>query len=60
MNDKAKPHPKQTYKYHVNAVCVSVYSPTGETIPAEVRKEIEDSVWSVANEHRLLINIAYT
>ena len=51
---------KQTYKHHTNAVSVTVYHPMGETIPAEVRRAIENSVWAVANEHKLLINIALT
>ena len=32
----------------------------GETIPAEVRKEIEESVMNVALKNQLLINIALT
>lgn len=51
---------KQTYKHHSNAVCVTVYHPMGDTIPAPVRRAIEESVWAVANEHKLLINIALT
>lgn len=52
--------PKQTYKHHTNAVCVTVYHPMGETIPAAVRKEIEESVMNVALSNQLLINIALT
>lgn len=57
---KKRPRPKQTYKHHKNAVSVTVYHPMGETIPTEVRDAIAESVWAVANEHRLLINIALT
>lgn len=60
MNDKPKKKVKPTYKHRVNAVSVTVYHPTGETIPASVRKEIEESVWKVAQENKLLINIALT
>ena len=49
-----------TYQHKKNAVCVTVFNPTGETIPAEVRKEIEESVWKVAASNKLLINIALT
>ena len=49
-----------TYKHRTNAVCVTVHSPTGETIPANVRKEIEESVFNVAIANKLLINIALT
>lgn len=62
MSDKPKrrTRTKPTYQHRTNAVCVSVYHPMGETIPANVRKEIEDSVWKVAQENKLLINIALT
>lgn len=56
---KKRPRTKQTYTHHKNAVSVTVYSPTGETIPAEARTEIEDSVWDAAAKWGLLINIAY-
>lgn len=56
---KKRPRTKQTYTHHKNAVSVTVYSPTGETIPAEARAEVENSVWAVANQYHLLINIAY-
>lgn len=59
MSDKPKRR-KPTYQHRTNAVCVSVYHPRGETIPAEVRKAIEDSVWKIAQENKLLINIALT
>lgn len=49
-----------TYQHRMNAVSVTVYSPTGETIPAAVRKEIEESVWAVAQKNQLLISIALT
>lgn len=56
-----KPKRKQlTYQHKKNAVHVTVYSLTGDTIPAEVRKEIEESVWKVASTHQLVINIALT
>ena len=56
---KRRPRTKQTYQHHKNAVSVTVYSPTGDTIPVEVRSRIEDSVWAVAQDNQLLINIAY-
>lgn len=63
MSEPAKKRRRRnqpTYKHRTNAVCITVYSPTGETIPAAVRKEIEDSVWAVAQAEKLLINIALT
>ena len=57
---RRRPRSRQTYQYHKNAVSVTVFHPMGETIPASVRKEIDESVWEVANKHRLLINIALT
>lgn len=59
MSEKKK-KVKPTYRHRTNAVHVTVYHPAGETIPAEVRKEIEESVWKVAQENKLLINIALT
>jgi hypothetical protein len=56
---RRRPRTKQTYRYHKNAVSITVYDPAGQTIPAPVRKMIEESVWSVANAHGLLINIAH-
>lgn len=49
-----------TYQHRKNAVCVTVYSLTGQTIPADVRKEIEESVWATAQKNGLVINIALT
>lgn len=61
MSEKKPVKRKQpVYKYRTNAVHVTVHSPTGETIPAAVRKEIEDSVFNVAFKNKLLINIALT
>lgn len=57
---RKRTRPKQTYRHHTNAVCVTVYHPMGETIPAAVRKEIEESVMNVALANKLLINIALT
>lgn len=57
---RRRPRSKQTYKHRKNAICVSVYDPTGATIPAAIRKEIENSVWAVAEKNRYLINIATT
>lgn len=58
---KRKRNRKQlTYKHRINAVSVTVYDPAGSTIPAAVRKQIEESVWQVALENHLIINIALT
>jgi phosphoribosylformylglycinamidine (FGAM) synthase PurS component len=55
-----KRRPGQTYKYHINAICISVYDPQGQTIPSKVRKELEDSVLQVALDNKLLIGVATT
>lgn len=57
---RKRTRPKQTYKHHTNAVCVTVYHPMGETIPAAVRRQIEESVLDVALSNQLLISIALT
>lgn len=57
---KRSPRRKQDYKYHENAICLSVYSLTGDSISAEVREELENVVWAVANREKLVINIALT
>lgn len=49
-----------TYQHKKNAVHVTVHDPHGDTIPAEIRKEIEDSVCKIAKDHSLIINIALT
>lgn len=60
MSDtKKRPRTRQTYQHHKNSVSISVYDPTGATIPGDVRKELEDSVWELAQQNKLLINIAY-
>lgn len=55
---KKRVRQKQTYQYHKNAVSISVYDPMAQTIPANVREELANSVWKIAQEHKLLINIA--
>jgi len=47
-----------TYRYKKSAISISVYDPTGATIPAEIREALSNSVWAIAQEHKLLINIA--
>lgn len=54
-----RPRKKQTYQYHKSAVSISVYDPTGTTIPVDIRKQLEDSVLETALAHKLLISIAY-
>ena len=60
MSERKRNRTKPSYIHRTNAVCVTVFNPLGETIPAAVRKEIEESVWKVAQENKLLINIALT
>lgn len=62
MSDQPKRRKRTTptYQHKKNAVCISVFDPRGETIPAEVRKTLEDSVCQVAKEHQLVINVALT
>jgi hypothetical protein len=59
-NPRKRRRNQPTYKHRTNAVHVTVYSPTGETIPAAVRREIEESVMKVALENKLLIGVALT
>lgn len=56
---KRRPRRKQVYQHHKNAVSISVYDPTGATIPAEARAELEQSVLDAALKNKLLISIAY-
>ena len=60
IKPKKRRRKQPIYKHRTNAVHVTVYHPNGETIPAAVRKQIEDSVWQVALENKLLIGIALT
>lgn len=59
VKSKKRPRRRQTYTHHKNAVSISVYDPTGQTIPVEVRKQLEQSVLDAALANKLLINIAY-
>ena len=52
--------PQQTYRHKQNAVSVTYYDMHGETIPSEVRKELEQGMLDIASKHNLLINIAHT
>lgn len=56
---KRRPRKKMTYQHHKSAVSISVYDPTGETIPPDVRALLEQSVLDVALANKLLISIAY-
>lgn len=62
MVEKKRPRPrrKQTYVHRMNAVHLTVYSPDGGTIPAEVRKQAEQAVTDVALQNGLLVGIATT
>lgn len=51
---------KKTYVPRTNAVCVTVYHPNGDTIPAEVATACVDAIQALVHEHRLLIGIATT
>jgi hypothetical protein len=57
---KRRRRQQPTYRHRTNAVCLTIHSPTGETIPADIRRALEDAVWAIANENKLLINIALT
>lgn len=48
------------YEHHDNAVCVTVYHPTGGIINEQARKEIEEAIWHLAKEHKLLVNVTLT
>lgn len=51
---------KQTYQHRTNAICITLYSPFGDTIPAEVRHQAEQAILEIALPNELLINIATT
>lgn len=59
IKGRRRPRAKQTYQHHKNAVSITVYDPTGATIPPAVRGELEQSIFDVALANKLLINIAY-
>lgn len=59
-DQKKRRKPQQTYRPKPNAVCVTYYNQHGETIPSEVRKELEDGMLEIASRNNLLINIATT
>jgi hypothetical protein len=60
MSDKKRFPKNKVYQYHTNAVCMTVYHPMGDSIPVEARQEIEELVCKVAQEYKLLVDIALT
>lgn len=57
---RKRTRPKQTYKHHTNAVHLTAYHPMGETIPAPVRRELEEAVMKIVLENSLLMGVATT
>lgn len=64
MEDKVKSKKRrrsqQTYRHKTNALCITLYDPHGETIPAVVRHKAEQAILDIALPSKLLINIATT
>lgn len=56
---RKRPRQKQIYMHHKNAVCITVYDPSGATIPLPVRRQLEEAVFQPALANKLFINIAY-
>ena len=54
---KRKP---QNYVHHVNAICLTLYSPDGSTVPAKVRNEALDALTEIALRSDCLIGVATT
>ena len=59
-NRKSRRSSRQTYKHKENAICVSLYDPTGAPLPFAAKHAAENALLDVAMEHKLLINIATT
>lgn len=57
---KKRRKPAQTYRPRTNAIHVTLYSPTGDTVPAEIREAAQNALWELAKEHNLLIGVATT
>lgn len=63
MSETRKKHtrrPQQTYKHRTNALHFTLYDPQGQTIPAEVRHQVEETLTNYALQHNLLVGIATT
>lgn len=63
MAENQKPKRKRnkpTYRHTQNAMSLTVYSLTGDTIPVSVRKDLEEAVFQIALQNNLVINIALT
>lgn len=58
------PSPKkskaQTYQHKKNAVCITLYDQTGETLSPVAQREAEDAMLEVAMNHNILLSIATT
>ena len=50
----------KTYKHKDNAVCFTIYSLKGETIPTKAKEEIEELTSMLAIKHGLVVNVATT
>ncbi len=51
---------KNDYVVKNNAVCITVYHPQGDSIPAEIRESCLDAIQEIVDSNRLLINVATT
>lgn len=61
MADKTrKKSRKPVYRHKTNAVHITLYDLSGETLSPVARAEAEEALTQVAFEHNLVINIATT
>jgi hypothetical protein len=55
---KRRPRKQYTYRRRTNAIDITMYSLTGETIPSSVRDEFKELATRLALKNNLIINIA--
>lgn len=55
-----EPRKGKKYVPRTNAVCITVYQPQGDTIPAEVTTACVNAIQAIVHEHRLLVGVATT
>ena len=57
---KKRPRKQYTHRRRTNAIDITLYSLTGETVPTEVREEFKELATHLALKNNLVVNIATT
>lgn len=50
--------PRRTYVHRSNALCITLHSPDGSSVPKQVFEEAVEAVSNIAVQNRLVVNLA--